>query len=158
MMMRMVVAALVGLAMPAAAEPRPGCVDGGVNRLIMDWYGDSRDWVEFYSARNNGVRFDQWTLLHCPTGAGVGVTGFTPFLEPDDDPSTPTGQDWLAGKAVHAAIGGAVGGPPFPAGRKGADEVAARVRAAGVEATSGRGDRKSCVCDPRWKVIPEWTD
>jgi hypothetical protein len=152
--MRVAAALIVCLTAPAAAEPLPGCNDGSVHRMITAWHGAARDWVEFYSEKpasgDGSFLFDRWTLLHCPSGVGVGVRGFPPFPYPDDDPSTPAAAEWLAGVRTHEAIGQAIG-RAFPAGRRGADEVTARLREAGVAARTGPGDRGSCVCDPAWR-------
>ncbi|QYK39899.1 MAG: hypothetical protein KF887_10485 [Paracoccaceae bacterium] len=152
--MRMGVAVLVGCALPATAEPLPGCNDGSIHRMITGWHGAGRDWVEFFSqapaSPDGGFLFDRWTLLHCPTGVGVGVRGFAPFPYPSDDPSAPELPETAESRAIHRAIVDAVHGHEIPPGQRGADEVASRLREAGATARTGPGDKRSCVCDPGW--------
>lgn len=141
------------LALPglAGAEPMPTCSDGHVTRIYMSRVEKSRDWVEFYSDGERGdYRYERWTLLHCPSGTGVSVKGFTPFAEPLDygEPVEPviSPED----EAIFAAIRAAVADLDVSAGAEGTEAVADRLGAAGLQAVVGEEDRGSCACDPRW--------
>jgi hypothetical protein len=148
--MRMAAAVLAALALPAAAEDVPNCMDASGVRMGPGPVGGRTGWIASFAENRVTNLFDRWTMRHCRTGLWVSVVGFTPLPYPYDVGPPAEVEETAESLAVYEAIRHAVADREIPAGQRGADEVMARLREKGVEAETGLDNETSCVCDPAW--------